>query len=82
MLRLKGKGVPAHGGAAAGDLYVRLVVALPDKPDAALKSFAEGWPGRLRPPRQDALSTLASVLVISALTPKIGRLAAGHFRVK
>jgi DnaJ-class molecular chaperone len=43
VLRLKGKGVPAHGGQAAGDLYVRLVVALPDRPDAALKSFAEGW---------------------------------------
>jgi len=47
VLRLKGKGVPAHGGAAnsepAGDLYVRLVVALPDPPDAALKSFVEGW---------------------------------------
>ena len=47
VLRLKGKGVPAHGGATksepAGDLYVRLVVALPDSPDAALKSFVEGW---------------------------------------
>jgi hypothetical protein len=26
-----------------GDLYVRLVVALPDRPDAELKSFAERW---------------------------------------
>jgi DnaJ-class molecular chaperone len=43
VLRLKGKGVPAHGGEAVGDLYVRLVVALPDRPDAELKSFAEGW---------------------------------------
>ena len=42
-LRLKGKGVPAHGGAEAGDLYVRLAVTLPDKPDAALKAFVEGW---------------------------------------
>lgn len=42
-LRLKGKGVPAHGGQTAGDLYVRLVVTLPDKPDAALKEFAESW---------------------------------------
>ena len=38
VLRLKGKGVPG-----AGDLYVRLVVSLPDKPDADLKNFAEGW---------------------------------------
>lgn len=47
VLRLKGKGVPAHGGATnsepAGDLYVRLVVALPDPPDAALRNFVEGW---------------------------------------
>jgi DnaJ-class molecular chaperone len=43
VLRLKGKGVPAHGGEAVGDLYVRLVVALPDRPDAELKSFAEHW---------------------------------------
>ncbi len=46
VLRLKGKGVPAHGAAhsePAGDLYVRLVVALPDPPDASLKNFVEGW---------------------------------------
>ena len=42
-LRLKGKGVPAHAGQGAGDLYVRLVVTLPDKPDEALKTFAQGW---------------------------------------
>lgn len=42
-LRLKGKGVPGHGGDAAGDLYVRLVVTLPDQPDPALKAFVEGW---------------------------------------
>jgi molecular chaperone DnaJ len=29
-LRLKGKGVPGHAGAAAGDLLVTLVVAVPD----------------------------------------------------
>jgi DnaJ-class molecular chaperone len=39
-LRLKGKGVP---GTKPGDLYVQLVVTLPDKPDDALKSFAESW---------------------------------------
>ncbi len=42
-LRLKGKGIPAHGADPAGDLYVTLVVALPDKPDDALKGFAESW---------------------------------------
>ena len=49
VLRLKGKGVPAHGGAAAGDLYVRLVVALPDGPDAALKTFVEAWQSSFDP---------------------------------
>ena len=43
-LRLKGKGIPAHGGQPAGDLYVRLVVTLPEKPDAALKEFVADWP--------------------------------------
>jgi DnaJ-class molecular chaperone len=47
VLRLKGKGIPARGtsggGEAAGDLYVKLVVSLPDKPDADLRKFVEGW---------------------------------------
>ena len=30
ILRLKAKGVPAHGDQAAGDLYARLVVTLPE----------------------------------------------------
>jgi DnaJ-class molecular chaperone len=42
-LRLKGKGIPAQGAEPAGDLYVKLVITLPDKPDDALKSFAESW---------------------------------------
>jgi DnaJ-class molecular chaperone len=40
VLRLKGKGVP---GPVAGDLYVRLVVSLPDRPDPDLTRFAESW---------------------------------------
>jgi DnaJ-class molecular chaperone len=41
-LRLKGKGVaPANG--AAGDLYVRLVVTLPDRADPDLTTFVESW---------------------------------------
>ena len=43
VLRLKGKGVPGTRDQPAGDLYLRLVVSLPDKEDAALKEFAEGW---------------------------------------
>ena len=49
ILRLKGKGVPAHGGEPAGDLYVRLVVTLPDQPDPDLARFAEGWTGAYDP---------------------------------
>jgi DnaJ-class molecular chaperone len=41
-LRLKGKGIPAHGAEPAGDLYVKLVLTLPDKPDEELRKFAEG----------------------------------------
>jgi DnaJ-class molecular chaperone len=41
-LRLKGKGI-APPNTTAGDLYVKLVVTLPDKADPELKSFAENW---------------------------------------
>ncbi|MEI9885097.1 MAG: DnaJ C-terminal domain-containing protein [Rhizomicrobium sp.] len=47
-LRLKGRGIqPA--GAAAGDLYVTLVVTLPERPDAELTRFAEGWKAEYDP---------------------------------
>jgi DnaJ-class molecular chaperone len=47
-LRLKGKGIaPASG--TAGDLYVKLVVTLPDKADAELTKFAEGWKAEYDP---------------------------------
>ena len=39
-LRLKGKGLTDARG-QRGDLFARLVVALPDKPDAELEAFAE-----------------------------------------
>jgi DnaJ-class molecular chaperone len=47
MLRLKGKGIAAPGG--GGDLYVRLVILLPDKPDESLRNFAEGWSANYDP---------------------------------
>jgi DnaJ-class molecular chaperone len=43
-LRLKGKGV-----AGTGDLYLRLVVTLPDKPDESLTRFLDGWEGNYDP---------------------------------
>ena len=42
-LRLKGKGLPAHGATPAGDQYVKLRVVLPDPPDAELTRFLETW---------------------------------------
>lgn len=41
-LRLRGRGVPEHNGAAAGDLYATLRVVV-GPPDDALKTFLEGW---------------------------------------
>jgi DnaJ-class molecular chaperone len=41
-LRLKGKGLVGPVG-RRGDLMARLVVTLPDKPDAELTQFAEQW---------------------------------------
>ena len=43
VLRLKGKGVPRHGG--HGDELVTLKVMLPDTPDPELESFVSGWVG-------------------------------------
>jgi DnaJ-class molecular chaperone len=53
VLRLKGKGIPAHGGEPAVDLYARLVVTLPDGEDAELKKFAEGWRANYDPRGKD-----------------------------
>ncbi len=51
-LRLRGRGVPAHHGAAAGDLYATLRVVV-GPPDGALKTFLEGWkPEHPSNPRQ------------------------------
>jgi DnaJ-class molecular chaperone len=41
-LRLRGRGVPAHAGQDAGDLYATLRVVL-GKPDAALEAFLQTW---------------------------------------
>lgn len=42
-LRLKGKGMPSSGSDPAGDLYLRLVVTLPEKADRELESFVKRW---------------------------------------
>jgi DnaJ-class molecular chaperone len=52
VLRLRGRGVKAHGGRAAGDQLVTLKVALGDADDA-LEAFLRGWsPEREFDPRQ------------------------------
>ena len=43
VLRLKGRGLASGAGSRRGDLLARLVVTLPDKPDAELEKFAEAW---------------------------------------
>lgn len=48
-LRLKGKGIV---GPPDGDLYVRLLIVLPDPPDPALKAFVQGWSGGPADPRK------------------------------
>jgi DnaJ-class molecular chaperone len=42
-LRLKGRGIPAHGKQPAGDQLVTLIVVLPRNGDADLGAFLEGW---------------------------------------
>jgi DnaJ-class molecular chaperone len=43
VLRLKGKGMPGTGGESAGDLYVSLIVTLPDTADPKLDAFVKSW---------------------------------------
>ena len=43
VLRLKAKGLPGTGGESPGDLYVRLVVAVPESPDPKLDAFVQSW---------------------------------------
>jgi DnaJ-class molecular chaperone len=44
-LRLRNKGVASANG-ARGDLFVRLLIVLPDQPDDALKAFLRTWAKR------------------------------------
>ena len=43
VLRLKAKGLPGTGGESPGDLYVRLVVTMPETPDPTLDAFLQSW---------------------------------------
>jgi len=52
ILRLKGRGAFDARTAKRGDLFARLVVALPSEPDAELETFCETW--RLKRPYSPA----------------------------
>jgi DnaJ-class molecular chaperone len=43
ILRLKGKGVPAAGKNAAGDMFVKLKIVLPETPSEDLATAMEKW---------------------------------------
>ncbi len=52
ILRLRGRGVPAHGNHAAGDQLVTLKIVLPDADDA-LETFLRSWkPAQEADPRR------------------------------
>ena len=57
VLRLRGRGVPAHGGGGAGDLYATLRIVI-GKPDPALEAFLRGWtPAETPDPRAGMTET-------------------------
>jgi DnaJ-class molecular chaperone len=57
-LRLRGRGVPAHGGHAAGDLYATLKLVV-GHPDAALEEALRAWAER--PPQNPRHALMEAV---------------------
>jgi DnaJ-class molecular chaperone len=43
VLRLRGRGVPAHGSQPAGDALITLKIAIGTEPDPALENFLKDW---------------------------------------
>ena len=43
MFRLKEKGIAYDNGAKLGDQYVKLIVTLPDRPNAELDKVVKSW---------------------------------------
>ena len=58
-MRLRGRGIPSHGGSAAGDLYATLKLVVGGVPDAALEAAMQAWGEAARADPRAAL--LASV---------------------
>jgi DnaJ-class molecular chaperone len=58
VLRLRGRGVPAHGNEPAGDAYVTLKVVVGPDQDAALEAFLKDWaPKHPFDPRADLVTS-------------------------
>jgi DnaJ-class molecular chaperone len=58
VLRLRGRGVPAHGKQPAGDQYATLKAVIGPNQDAALESFLKDWaPGHPYDPRKSMVSS-------------------------
>jgi DnaJ-class molecular chaperone len=52
VLRVRGRGVPRRSG-SRGDVYARLAIVLPERPDAELEQFVSGWStGKAHRPRR------------------------------
>lgn len=67
VLRLRGQGVPHLHGSGRGDLYVRLVVAVPEKlgrkQESLLREYAQGEKLDVQPRRKGWLEKIRDILV-------------------
>jgi DnaJ-class molecular chaperone len=54
-MRLRGRGIPAHGNRPAGDLYATLTLVIGGEPDAALETALKAWSEKTRTDPRAAL---------------------------
>jgi DnaJ-class molecular chaperone len=54
-MRLRGRGIPAHGGRPAGDFYATLTLVIGGEPDAALEAALKAWSEKPHPDPRAAL---------------------------
>jgi DnaJ-class molecular chaperone len=59
-MRLRGRGIPAHGARPAGDLYATLTLVVGGQPDAPLEAALKAWSEKPHPDPRAAL--LASMV--------------------
>ena len=85
-LRLRGRGVPAKGSTAAGDLYVKLQVVI-GAVDEKFEEFLRGWkpetpddPGRdpSRDPRREMTGGELTMITVETLFVEINGLSQGR----